>query len=54
MKTKAILLVAVAAVATLSFTFASVKNGKELKSSNTEVATSSAPAGGFTAEEIVK
>lgn len=54
MKTKAILFVGVAALATLSFTFANTSASKS-PNSGTKVATDqAAPIGGFVAEEVAK
>ncbi|MEJ7646692.1 MAG: hypothetical protein WKF87_19000 [Chryseolinea sp.] len=51
MKTKIMLLLAGAAVVTLSFTYASTTNRAEQKQVITSVSNQSAPAGGFAMEE---
>ena len=53
MKTKAIILIAVSAIVTLSFTFASVKSTdkKVVSTTETSAKASDAPAGGFVSED---
>lgn len=52
MKTKAIVLIAISAIVTLSFTFASVnKADKKSKEVVTEQQVSNEPAGGFVSED---
>jgi hypothetical protein len=52
MKTKVILFLVISAVLTLSFTFASVKNFSEKKSTTVNsTVTTDAPAGGFLVED---
>lgn len=52
MKTKAIVLIAITAIVTLSFTFASVsKTDKKSKEVVTEKQVSNEPAGGFVSED---
>jgi len=54
MKIKTIILIAVCAAVTFSFTFASIKGSETKEVSNTktaETAAADAPAGGFVAEE---
>jgi hypothetical protein len=54
MKTKAFLLVGIAALATLSFTFVNTAKPRSGKTENRVTTVESAPAGGFDAEEVVK
>lgn len=51
MKSKIILLIAGAAVVTLSFTFATSKVDKKVVNTTTQSQSSDAPAGGFALED---
>jgi len=51
MKTRLILFISIAAVVTLSFTFASVQTSKPAKVENTSKNEVNEPAGGFISEE---
>ena len=51
MKTKIILFLALSAIVTLSFTFASVKTDKKAKVEPTSQNISSEPVGGFISED---
>lgn len=50
MKTKAIVLIAITAIVTVSFTFASIKPA-EKKQISTSTKSTDAPAGGFATED---
>jgi len=51
MKTKIIILIAISAVVTLSFTFASTNKSNVTSSTDVNKATDQAPAGGFALED---
>lgn len=53
MKTRVILFLAVSALTTLSFTFVSFNNDKEVKGQKVQVNAISAPMGGFMAEDKI-
>ncbi len=52
MKTKVIILLAVSAVVTLSFTFASVNAPNKQEAATTSAQAADAPAGGFVTEKF--